>query len=100
MNTEYILTHTPAQIAAEYTAEVIKAEINQSTPFDLDWIADHLFSSTDPADFADELPDATFQRCEQLLVEWYDEADEPRPCTAEQLELAHILYMAWYLRNA
>lgn len=98
MTINYILTHTPAQIATEYSADEIKAEINMSTPFDIDWIADHLFSNTDPLEFADQMPDISLQRCEDLLKEWYDECDEPRPCTAKQLEIAHILYMAWYIR--
>lgn len=98
MTREYILTHTPAEIAGENTAGEIRSEFDIYSPFDIDEVADRLFWSTDPEELADSLPDATFSRCEQLLTEWYDECEEERPCDAEALELTNMLYVALYVR--
>lgn len=96
MTREYILTHTPAQIAAENTEAEILAELN-NLPFTLDEAAE-LWSGNDPAENAQTaLPDAKW--CEQLLVEWYDEREEDRPCNAEELAFAYHLYSAWYLKQ-
>lgn len=94
MNTEYILSHTPAQIAAEHTATEIENELIYYTPFDINSAAD-LFGSTDPMDIAYAMPDV--DRSEQLLREWYDECERERPCDAEALEMAFTLYAAWYV---
>ena len=96
MTREYIIYHTPAQIAAENTADEIRIEL-ESLPFTIDEAAD-LFGGNDPAERADEaLPDVEW--CEQLLVEWYDEREAERPCTAEELALTFHLYSAWYINQ-
>lgn len=98
MTIEYIMNHTPAQVAAEHTAEEIAAEFNSYSPFSVDEAAGLLFGGTDPEELADCTPDPTFTRCEQLLVEWYDECDNERPCDAKSLELTYMLYTALYIR--
>jgi len=95
MTREYIMSHTPAQIAAENTADEISIEL-EALPF-ADGEAADLFGNNDPADIASDLPKVEW--CEQLLVEWYDEREEERPCTAEELALAFHLYAAWYIRQ-
>jgi len=96
MTREYIITHTPAEIAAENTADDIRREL-ETLPFTIDEAAE-LFGGNDPAERADEaMPDVEW--CEQLLVEWYDEREEERPSTAEELALTFHLYAAWTIRQ-
>lgn len=101
MTNEYILTHTPAQIAQTHSAADILAEL-RCMPFTVDEAAD-LFGGNDPADLADELPNV--EQAEECLTQWYDEVMDdddnptPRPCTAEELALTWHLYAAWYLAD-
>lgn len=99
MTCNYILSHTPAQIAQTHSEADILAELRRM-PFTVDEAAD-LFGSNDPADPADELPN--LELAEECLTQWYDNMLDddgnptPRPCTAEVLAVTWTLYSAWYL---
>lgn len=96
MTRNYIMTHTPAQIAAENSAADILREFNTyAGPFTLDTAAD-LYSNNAVEDRANDLPNEDW--CEQLLVEWYDECEREREYTADELSMAYHLYAAYYLR--
>ena len=94
MNTDYILTHTPAQIAADNPISAIKEAFDEYVILEF-CDPDTLFGGVSPLDGANEIADPDWS--EQLLREWYDECDKPRPGTAEQLTLAIQLHTALYI---
>lgn len=95
MNKAYIMRSTPRQIVEENTVDEIGAAFD-SYVTGSNRNPDFLFDGTCPDEYLDE--DFTTSNCEQLLVEWYDERDAERECTAEELVIAYKLHVAWYVK--
>lgn len=94
---DYILTHTPAQIAAEHSADSIQAAFDSFVP-SVFTDPDTLFNGMSMMECANEIADADWS--EQLLTEWYDECDLERPCDAEDLTIAIQLHVSLYIKRA
>lgn len=91
MTTEYILTHTPREIANEHTLEEIQHEIRYSVVEEFE-DGDALIGGFSWEEFADE--PFTVAACQQSVNEWFSDRDpEDRP-TAESLAIAYQLHCA------
>ena len=91
MTREEIMNSTPVQLAERYTEAELRYELEQYAPDNFDYF----IGRADYHDFADELIEQeTIDWNEQLLVEWYDEDDRPRPIDAETLSFAYHLWAA------
>ena len=91
MTLDYILSHTPRQIAHEHDMDEIRMDIRFDLPDEWQDM-DTLFGSLSYSDLYDDIADPT--SCEDLLREWYDENEQERPGTPEQLAEAYQLLAA------
>lgn len=96
MNTDYILTHTPAQIAAEHDKDEIQSAFDSFVLSDFS-DPDTLFGGNSLMDGTNEITDVA--ECEQMLTEWYDECQKDRPGSADDLALAYQLHAALYIKT-
>lgn len=98
MTREYIMAHTPRQIAAEHTAEEIQNELKYCA---IDEEARYsIIGSSDPVDFADTIGRDMITDCERCLVDWYDLNNEERPeYTAEDMAEMLTLTSAWQIEE-
>ncbi len=94
MTTEYILTHTPREIANEHTLEEIQHEILWEVVEEFA-DGDALVGSFSWEEFADS--PFTVDDCQRVVDEWFSDRDpEDRP-TAESLAIAYQLHCAYSL---
>lgn len=96
MTTEYIMNHTPRQIAAEHTAEEICNDLKYCAIDEEERYG--IIGSSAPADWADKTGNEMIADCENCLVEWYDLNNAERPeYTAEDMAEMLTLYSAWQI---
>lgn len=92
MTTEYIMSHTPRQIAEEHTAAEIERELKYA-PLDEEQ-RNTAIASSDPHDWADTTGADMVSECERCLVEWYDEYNLEREYSAEDFAITATLFSA------
>jgi len=86
-----IMNSTPEQLAEKYSEEELRDELSYYAPDNFD---DYL-GNISYTDFSGETVDqAMIDGCEQDLVEWFDENEEERPISAENLAIAYHLWAA------
>lgn len=97
LNRNYILTHTPNQIAAEHEAQQIEREIGSYMGMSLDEIAGAI-GNADPSDWYDITAAELIPVCENALTSWYDREHLDRPnYSAEDMAIDYALYAAWQI---
>ena len=97
MNRNYILTHTPRQIAADNSMDEINFWANSvSSDFDGSNGGD-IFGLVSPADGADEI--ASLETCEYLISQWYEDTPIDERPDAEELQFAYQILCAQYLKR-
>ena len=95
MRYDYILSHTPRQIAEENPLEDIESACS-GFPVDDFGGADGLFGGSSITDWYDnQIDEEQIEYCDQVLRECYDERDLPRPGDARDLAVAYQLVAAW-----
>lgn len=95
MTNEYILTHTPRQIAAENSYADICRALDYS-PMTEDQRNDAIGSS-DPYEWADITGADQIEDCERCIYDWYDREFEEREYTAVDFAIVCTLVSAAYL---
>ena len=95
---KYILTHTPRQIAAEYSLDEIEDwEDAVSSAFDGSDGGD-IFGPMSPTEHADAV--ASLEDCQELIDDWYEDTPEDERPDAEDLQFAYQIMAAAYIKRA
>ena len=95
MTNEYILSHTPRQIAAENSHADICRALDYSPMTEEQ--RDAAIGSSDPYEWADVTGADQVADCERCIVSWYDMNGEEREYTAEDFAVACTLVSAAWL---
>lgn len=97
LNREYILSHTPNQIAEAYDHQEIESQVGSYMGMSLDEIAESI-GMADPTEWYDKTAAELIDACENALSAWYDREGLDRPdYSAEDMAIDYTLYAAWQI---
>lgn len=99
MNKAYILTHTPAEMAAENTEMELQIEFDSTNVFYTEDDVETMFGIGDPEDIASAVTADLIPLCDDVLSDWFDCNGEPRPGNANALAMTYTLFSALCIKK-